>query len=131
MKATFLSYFVSVIIVILMLATAVGGFGLHLWTAVIAYQHAGLNWAMVCFFLPIASELYWFSRSWAAYGFIGSWYSIACISLASCSAAWQLLSLLAVGKFPNRTSENGFSICVECGEAFEQGVFCPFCGAHN
>jgi hypothetical protein len=42
---------------------------MHLWTVYIAFAISGVFWAIVSFFFPVASQLFWGFRAWSVGSF--------------------------------------------------------------
>jgi hypothetical protein len=71
---------ISAVMTILGLAAQIGAIALHVWTIIIAYNHAGFFLALVTFAVPGLSEIFWLYTISSAVGVL-NWYAVACASI--------------------------------------------------
>jgi hypothetical protein len=123
-----ITFVLSSIAGMLIFVTELGAFAIHVWTTAIGYQHTGFFGAVLTFVLPFVSEAYWFRYAWKAYGFLGSWYNVAVVVLVVAWLCWVAVGML-IARLDRATGtpEHGWTICDNCGAAFEEGPFCPEC----
>ncbi|MCK4602932.1 MAG: hypothetical protein KAU28_10730 [Phycisphaerae bacterium] len=79
-----------------LLLSSLAGFSLssiilHLWTVYFAYSLYGLLAAIVTFFIPFLSELFWFSRAWIGLGTLINVYCLSVFAYLGCAIACAFL----------------------------------------
>lgn len=79
-----------------MIAAAVGAIGLHLFATYIAY-HDGVVSALITFFTPPLSDIFWFGVAWHATGTPFSLYGASFIAIL---VAYGLANLLGKESSP-------------------------------
>lgn len=65
---------------------------IHIWTAIIAYNHSGTFFGILSFFTPFFSEMYWLSVSWRNDRFESPYIQWIIVLIVS----WILVILLSV-----------------------------------
>ncbi|MED3759695.1 hypothetical protein P4555_11540 [Peribacillus frigoritolerans] len=58
----------------------IGGALIHLWTIYITYENIGGFWAIISFFAPVISQLYWMYSFTVHFGFLNA-YNVLIIAL--------------------------------------------------
>jgi|ERR1700694_5673139 len=76
------------------LGSELGGAAIHIWLTIMIYKAGGFFAALFMFCLPFLSEAVLFRRYWVVYGFVGTWFNVACICVVSSFAFWVMLALV-------------------------------------
>jgi hypothetical protein len=88
------SFLLSAFAGMLIFATEICASLVHLWTAVICYQAAGFWVAVLTFFTPFISEMFWFRRFWKSDGIFGTWYSVCLGVVLAMFGSWLILGFI-------------------------------------
>jgi hypothetical protein len=65
-----------------------GGIGIHLWTAIIAFVYGGFISAFITFMLPVVGEAFW---AWKSYVYSGYFWNSYIFILVLYLAVWILV----------------------------------------
>ncbi|OIK11967.1 hypothetical protein BIV60_17075 [Bacillus sp. MUM 116] len=84
------------------------GIGIHLWTIYIAYHVSGLFWAIISFFFPVLSQIYWGYKAWKIDGFDSAYIQWLIILTVLWVSRFVFALIIATSSDePKKLEENG------------------------